>query len=112
MCYKIMKLLPFLLMVLPLVAQIGTVSAGGKTWTFSLPAAPPPVITVTSLVCDKTALQPGETSTCTITLSSPAPAAGFPVVPYTADAGLVLNPPNNLIVANGVVWKFSVSRPF
>lgn len=82
-----------------------TVRLGTRTWSFTLPVA------IVGMSCDKTALLPGESSTCTVTLDSPAPAGGFTVAPYAADAPLVLSPAALTVPANAISATFTVTRP-
>lgn len=82
-----------------------TITIGTKTWSFTLPVA------ITGLTCDKTALAIGESSTCTITLDSPAPAGGFTVTPYSAESPLVMSPAALVVPANAMAATFTVTRP-
>jgi hypothetical protein len=82
-----------------------SVKVGTKVWTFNLPTS------VSLLTCDKASLSPGELSTCTVTLDSPASATGFTIVPYSADAPLILNPTTLTVPANTTVIKLTVTRP-
>lgn len=81
------------------------INIGGKSWTFALNP------TVLKLTCDKTALGPGEQSTCIVTLDLPAPAGGWAITPYTADAPLVLSPGTLTINAGSTTGTFNVLRP-
>lgn len=82
-----------------------TVNIGGKTWSFSLNPS------VIKLSCDKTALGPGEQSVCTITLDLPAPSGGWAIMPYAADAPLVLSPGALTVNAGATTATFNVLRP-
>lgn len=82
-----------------------SVNIGGKSWTFSLNPS------VAKLSCDKTALSPGDSSTCTISLDLPAPAGGWTITPYTADSPLVLSPATLTVNAGATTATFTVSRP-
>lgn len=96
-----------ILAALPAAAQnVVSVTAGGKSTTITV--VPP--ITVTSVVCPVT-MSPGQTVTCTVTISAPAPPGGFPISPYAATCKQpdsspcatqpTLNPPNNFTVRPG-----------
>ena len=100
--------LALLLMALALRGQTPnsiTITLGGKSWSFTL--AP----SVQALACDKTVLGIGESSTCTVTLDSPALAGGFTVIPYSAGLPLVLNPPSLTVPMGSTAATFTVTRP-
>jgi hypothetical protein len=93
-----------------------TIHIGTQTSTFILPT------NTTSLKCQNPdgslpqagasiVLLPGQSSTCTLTLDSPAPAGGFAVAPYAADSPLVLAPVSLTVPANAMTVQFTVTRP-
>src|ERR1039457_4374739 len=95
----------FLAMALALLAQHSgaqtpntgsvTVTVGGvtKTWTFTLPS----LIVITDLHCDATAIAPGGSSVCTVTLNQPM-TSPF-VVPIVVSPALT--GPSSVIVPIG-----------
>ena len=82
-----------------------SITVGTKTWKFVLPVG------TLSLTCDQTTLAAGQSSTCTLTLDSPAPAGGYVVTPYSADAPLVLSPLALGVAAGATTATFTVTRP-
>lgn len=90
-----------------LIAQTANVTVAGKVWPFSIPAP----LSVTNLSCDKSVLNVGETSYCVVTISGIAPAGGFAIPDYHADAPLVLSPTALVVPVGGTVIQFSVTRP-
>lgn len=92
-----------------------SIHIGGINMPFSLPAGVVGLQCIDATGAPKTAFTGhGDTAICTLTLAAPAPATGFQVTPYSADAPLVLNPPaaSGLTVpAGNSTWKFTVTYP-
>lgn len=105
-------LIAFLMLPVFLAAQTTplNLSAGGKSWKFFKK------IVVTKLSCDHadtalvdtSSLASGEVATCTITISSPAPPGGFPIVPFSADTGLSIGPTGLTVPAGATQTQFQV----
>lgn len=118
--HRAMKSIAAFCLSLVAFAQTANVTAGGKVQQFSVPAAP---ITVVSLFCNLPGspitqpagtvitIMPGESSHCVVSISGQAPAGGFTVTPYTADAPLTLSPVTLVVPAGQVSVTFTVSRP-
>jgi hypothetical protein len=102
------RLLAVLIFATNLYAQQVTrnIHVGGKTWPFSVVIIPQ----VVSLTCDKTVLNPGDVSTCTITLDLPS-AGGLNISPYTADSPLVLSPASLVVPIGATSMQFTVTMP-
>jgi hypothetical protein len=86
------------------VAQTtSTLKVGGKTWPLAL------LPSVATLTCDKTALAPGDSSTCTLTLDMNAPSGGF-TLPVSVDAPLTA-PTTVTLAAEQKTATLIVARP-
>ena len=85
-----------------------TASAAGVSKTASIALTAPSLGTISSVLCGSGTLLSGDVTSCTVTLSSPAPAGGSPVVLTKNDPALSA-PASVTVPANATTASFALS---